>query len=97
MYNRKSTKSVLNQLKLAEKPKIGIICGSGLGTIGNVIKNAQILPFEKIEGFSQTTLKGHRGNLLFGYIGDKYVLCMQGRIHPYEHNMNTSFCASPIR
>uniref|UniRef100_A0A914QM74 purine-nucleoside phosphorylase n=1 Tax=Panagrolaimus davidi TaxID=227884 RepID=A0A914QM74_9BILA len=42
-------------------------------------------------------IKGHKGNLLFGYIGDRYVLCMQGRFHPYEHNMNKSLCVFPIR
>lgn len=40
---------------------------------------------------------GHKGNLVFGYLGGKYVMCLQGRFHPYEHNMDLALCSMPVR
>uniref|UniRef100_A0A915APJ0 Purine nucleoside phosphorylase n=1 Tax=Parascaris univalens TaxID=6257 RepID=A0A915APJ0_PARUN len=82
---------------LKEIPKVGIICGSGLGEIGDIIKESQILPYSKIPGFPSTNVAGHKGNLVFGYLGGKYVVCLQGRFHPYEHQMNLALCALPVR
>uniref|UniRef100_A0A7E4VDH6 Purine nucleoside phosphorylase n=1 Tax=Panagrellus redivivus TaxID=6233 RepID=A0A7E4VDH6_PANRE len=93
----KLTESVRKQVDLKEVPTIGIICGSGLGGIGGHIKDAQTLPFKQIVGFPTTSVIGHKGNLVFGYLGGKYVVCLQGRCHPYEHGMDLALCAMPVR
>uniref|UniRef100_A0A914S140 purine-nucleoside phosphorylase n=1 Tax=Parascaris equorum TaxID=6256 RepID=A0A914S140_PAREQ len=67
---------------LKEIPKVGIICGSGLGEIGDIIKESQILPYSKIPGFPSTNVAGHKGNLVFGYLGGKYVVCLQAGLSP---------------
>lgn len=67
---------------------LGIICGSGLGPIGDTVQDATILPYSKIPGFPTTHVVGHKGNMIFGKLGGKKVVCLQGRFHPYEHNMD---------
>ncbi|VBB34078.1 unnamed protein product, partial [Acanthocheilonema viteae] len=90
-------KSIREQVQLKEVPKIGIICGSGLSNIANCIEQAEILPYNKIPGFPTTHVIGHKGNLVFGYMNGKYVICIQGRFHPYEHEMDMALCAMPVR
>ncbi|KAI1710623.1 phosphorylase superfamily domain-containing protein [Ditylenchus destructor] len=82
---------------LQQEPKIGIICGSGLGELADKIQNPRILPFADIPGFPSTTVQGHKGNLVFGHLNDAYVMCLQGRFHPYEHNMDLTLCSMPVR
>uniref|UniRef100_A0A7I4YMZ7 Purine nucleoside phosphorylase n=1 Tax=Haemonchus contortus TaxID=6289 RepID=A0A7I4YMZ7_HAECO len=77
--------------------EVGIICGSGLGPIGDQVEDAFVLPYEKIPGFPAVKVVGHKGNLIFGRIGGKKVVCMQGRFHPYEHEMDLALCAFPVR
>jgi purine-nucleoside phosphorylase len=91
------TDVVRSQVDLKETPTIGIICGSGLGDIGDCIKEPQVLSYKKIPGFPSTSVVGHKGNMIFGYLGGKYVVCMQGRFHPYEHGMDLALCATPVR
>ncbi|VDN92538.1 unnamed protein product [Brugia pahangi] len=90
-------KSILKQIQLKEVPKIGIICGSGLGSIADFIEQAEILSYTKIPGFPISHVIGHKSNLVFGYINGKYVICMQGRFHPYEYGMDLALCAMPVR
>uniref|UniRef100_A0A0K0EXL6 Purine nucleoside phosphorylase n=1 Tax=Strongyloides venezuelensis TaxID=75913 RepID=A0A0K0EXL6_STRVS len=78
-------------------PTHGIICGSGLGGIGDIISNPIVIPYYKIPGFPTPNVPGHKGNLIFGYIDKKYVACLQGRFHPYEHDMDMALCTLPIR
>ena len=65
-------------------PDVAIVLGSGLGDYGKEIKVVQELPYEEIEGFPVSTVKGHAGKFIFGYVGDTKVVCMQGRVHYYE-------------
>lgn len=90
-------KSIRKQIQLKEIPKIGIICGSGLGSIADCIEQAEILSYNKIPGFPTTSVIGHKGNLVFGYMDGKYVICIQGRFHPYEYDMDLALCAMPVR
>uniref|UniRef100_A0A915EP07 purine-nucleoside phosphorylase n=1 Tax=Ditylenchus dipsaci TaxID=166011 RepID=A0A915EP07_9BILA len=83
--------------ELTETPKIGIICGSGLGELADQISKPRILPFSEIPGFPKTTVQGHKGNLVFGHLNNAYVMCMQGRFHPYEHRMDLTLCSMPVR
>ena len=65
-------------------PDVAIVLGSGLGDYGKEIKVVSELPYEEIEGFPVSTVKGHAGKFIFGYVGDTKVVCMQGRVHYYE-------------
>ncbi len=69
------------------KPEIGIVLGSGLGELADKYCEFAI-PYEKIPGFSKSTIEGHKGQLVFATIGNRRVVMMQGRIHYYEgHSM----------
>ncbi|GAA35173.2 purine nucleoside phosphorylase [Clonorchis sinensis] len=77
-------------------PEVGIICGSGLGKLADAVQNSKVLAYRDISGFPQSTVEGHKGNLVFGTMGDKKVVVMQGRFHPYEGYSNHQI-AIPIR
>ena len=66
------------------KPLVGIVLGSGLGEFAENIENKIIIPYSTIPYFSQSTAIGHKGNLIAGVIGGKFVVAMQGRFHYYE-------------
>ncbi len=65
-------------------PEIGIILGSGLGGLADKIEGAFKLPYKEIPNFPISTVEGHSGNLIFGKLGNKNVVAMQGRFHYYE-------------
>lgn len=66
------------------QPEIAIVLGSGLGKLADVIREAVYLDYAELPHFSQVSAPGHQGRLVLGYLGDKAVLCMQGRLHCYE-------------
>lgn len=65
-------------------PDFGVILGSGLGSFIFDIEIEHTIPYEEIPNFPVSTVEGHKGNLIFGKIGDKKVVAMQGRFHYYE-------------
>lgn len=67
-----------------KSPHIGIVCGSGLSGIGSAIDNSVTIPYKDIPNFPQSSVQGHRSNLILGEMYGKSVVCMQGRFHFYE-------------
>ncbi|MDD2583838.1 MAG: purine nucleoside phosphorylase I, inosine and guanosine-specific [Bacteroidales bacterium] len=65
-------------------PFAGIVLGSGLGELAEKIENKIVIPYTEIPNFSKSTAVGHKGNLIAGYLGEKFVVAMQGRFHFYE-------------
>lgn len=65
-------------------PEIALVLGSGLGNYGERIRVVQTVDYHEIEGFPVSTVQGHKGRFLFGYIEDVPVVAMQGRVHYYE-------------
>ena len=65
-------------------PEIAIVLGSGLGDYGNSIDVIATLDYHDIEGFPVSTVEGHKGRFIFGYVKGVPVVCMQGRVHYYE-------------
>jgi len=65
-------------------PIIGIILGSGMGDVAKNIENPVIISYNKLPGFSVSTIRGHAGNFILGTLQGIPVCCMQGRIHFYE-------------
>lgn len=71
--------------KIDFKPEIALVLGSGLGDYADDhIKVEATLDYHDIEGFPVSTVPGHKGRFIFGYVGDVPVVCMQGRVHYYE-------------
>jgi purine-nucleoside phosphorylase len=66
------------------KPLIGIILGSGLGNLAEEVEQKIIIQYEEVPNMPKSTISGHKGNFVFGYLEKKPVLVMQGRIHFYE-------------
>lgn len=70
--------------KTGINPSVGIILGTGLGGLVNEINIVDEIPYEEIPNFPVSTVKGHSGKLIFGELGGKKVMAMQGRFHYYE-------------
>ena len=66
------------------KPEVGLILGSGLGDFADGIQIEATVDYTDIEGFPVSTVVGHKGRFVFGYVGDVPVVIMQGRVHYYE-------------
>ena len=70
--------------RTAYRPEIAIILGSGLGQLGDQLTETDIIPYEELPHWKSSTAPGHSGRLIFGMLGGKQVVCMQGRLHYYE-------------
>lgn len=67
-----------------EVPEVGIIIGTGLGKIAEAIEMTNTIEYTEIPGFVRSTVESHAGRLIFGRLGGKSVVAMQGRFHHYE-------------
>lgn len=77
-------------------PKVAIVLGSGLGDYADTIRVTAQIPYSDIEGFPVSTVPGHDGRFIFGYVDDVPVVCMKGRVHYYE-GYSISDVVLPIR
>lgn len=85
MYDKILTTIDYINLKTRDfRPEIGIVLGSGLGGLAEGITVQYAIPYAEIPNFPISTVKGHKGQLLFGSIAGKRVIAMQGRFHYYE-------------
>lgn len=84
MYNKVMESVNYIKNKVSNKPVVGVILGSGLGDLANVVENSEYIDYADIPNFPQTTVAGHEGRLVFGQISGVEVLLMQGRFHYYE-------------
>lgn len=67
-----------------QQPEIGIVLGTGLGGLVNEIEIKKVLEYKDIPNFPLSTVESHSGKLIFGILGGKMVVAMQGRFHYYE-------------
>ena len=79
-----------------EMPATAIILGTGLGSLVDYIDDKQYIPYKEIPNFPVSTVEGHSGNLIFGSLGGKRVIAMQGRFHYYE-GYDMKQVAFPVR
>jgi purine-nucleoside phosphorylase len=70
--------------KIDAIPEIALVLGSGLGVLADEITNATVIPYQEIPYFPESTVSGHKGQLVIGMLEGKQVLAMQGRFHFYE-------------
>lgn len=77
-------------------PKVGVILGSGLGEIAELIPDPVVIPFGEIPNWPQSTVEGHKGRLVLGELEGRKVLICQGRVHYYE-GYSMAQVAFPVR
>lgn len=70
--------------KISISPEIGLILGSGLGSLAYEVENETIVEYKDIPHFPVSTVEGHEGRLVIGELEGKSVIVMQGRFHYYE-------------
>lgn len=72
------------QKRIPFTPKIALILGSGLGGLADEMTNTVSISYEELDGFPVSTVEGHCGRFVFGYLDGTPIVCMQGRVHYYE-------------
>ncbi|MGN0158914.1 MAG: purine-nucleoside phosphorylase [Brotaphodocola sp.] len=72
------------QEKVNFRPKVALVLGSGLGDYAETIQVEAVLDYHEIKEFPISTVSGHKGRFVFGYVGEVPVVIMQGRVHYYE-------------
>ena len=82
--------------RTAHLPRIGMILGSGLGELANLVEDADVIPAREIPNWPKSTVEGHEGRLVIGKLGGQTVLVMQGRSHFYE-GLSMSQITMPVR
>lgn len=84
MYQKllKCLESVRNKTDF--KPEVAVVLGSGLGEFADQIQIEATIDYSEIEGFPVSTVVGHKGRFVFGYVEKTPVVIMQGRVHYYE-------------
>lgn len=70
--------------KISFQPEAALILGSGLGNFAEKVEIVETLDYKDIEGFPVSTVPGHKGRFIFGYVEDVPMVIMQGRVHYYE-------------
>lgn len=78
-----------------EKPVQAIVLGSGLGGFAQKLASPVVIDYERLEGFPQPTIAGHKGEAVFGYIGENPTLVLSGRFHLYEGHKVQSLALIP--
>jgi len=70
--------------RLSAIPRIGLILGTGLGSLAEEVENPLVLPYSEIPFWPQSTVAGHKGRLVVGKLTGQQVMVLQGRVHYYE-------------
>lgn len=84
LYDRIQVTTQFIQSKIDVNPTVGIVLGSGLGGLIDVVNITSEISYTNIPNFPVSTVEGHAGKLVFGKLGDKEVVMMAGRFHYYE-------------
>jgi purine-nucleoside phosphorylase len=84
LHERATTAAAYIRSFAPQKPRIGLILGSGLGDFADQIEQATVIPYSEIPHFPVSTVAGHSGRLVLGAVRGVPVAVMQGRVHAYE-------------
>ncbi len=84
VYEKLKTCLASVRAKTDFRPAVAVVLGSGLGDYADEIQVAEAISYNEIEGFPTSTVEGHKGRLVFGYVKEVPVVIMQGRVHYYE-------------
>ncbi|MDO4344630.1 MAG: purine-nucleoside phosphorylase [Eubacteriales bacterium] len=83
-YDKIKESAEFIQRQTSQRPVLGIILGSGLGSLVDMMEEKTVLPYGMIPNFPKSHVEGHAGNLVIGRIGSLTIAAMQGRFHFYE-------------
>ena len=75
--------------RVSIRPRVGVVIGSGLGALEEMLGEMQTIPYTDIPNFPKSTAPGHEGNLLLGRIAGEALSVLQGRFHFYEGYLNS--------
>lgn len=84
------------QSRIKAQPVLGIILGSGLGPLVDELEELMVIDYKDIPNFPLSTVEGHAGQLVTGWLGGKFVMAMKGRFHYYE-GYDPAQIAFPVR
>ena len=84
MYEKIQETASWLKARMTTQPKTAIVLGTGLGQLASEITDATEIPYAEIPNFPVSTVEGHSGKLIFGKLGGKDIMAMQGRFHYYE-------------
>ena len=96
MYAKIQETAAWLKAKMPSQPQTAIILGTGLGHLAEHIEKVLCIPYSEIPNFPVSTVEGHSGQLIFGRLGGKDVMAMEGRFHYYE-GYNMQQVTFPIR
>jgi len=96
MYEKLTKCRDIVRSKTSFEPKVALVLGSGLGGYASGIDVEATISYDEITGFPVSTVPGHQGRFVFGYVNDVPVVIMQGRVHYYE-GYHMSDVVLPIR
>ena len=82
--------------KISNRPRVGMILGSGLNSLADSVQNAVVIPYGELPNWPISTVHGHAGQLVIGELEGQSVFVMQGRIHFYE-GYSMSQITLPVR
>ena len=83
-YDKVKTSADFISKRIKESPTVGVILGSGLGDLVDIMEEKEVIPYREIPGFPVSKVQGHAGNLVIGRLGKEVLMVMQGRFHYYE-------------
>jgi purine-nucleoside phosphorylase len=85
-HNREALERAATSLlaKIAGRPRLGLVLGSGLGPLARRLEGALPIPYSEIPGMPEPSVAGHSGRLTFGGLGGVATACLEGRVHMYE-------------
>ena len=96
MDNLKESSGYIKSRLGGRNVEVAIVLGSGLGGLGDEVKDSVIIDYRDIPHFPVSTVQGHKGRLIIGELEGRCVMCMQGRFHFYE-GYSMEECVYPIR
>ncbi len=94
--NLRESSEYISSLLGGRKVELAIVLGSGLGDLGDEVRDPIIINYKDIPHFPVSTVQGHKGRLIIGELEGRTVMCMQGRFHFYE-GYSMEECVYPIR
>lgn len=94
--NLRESSEYISSLLGGRKVELAIVLGSGLGDLGDEVRDPVIINYKDIPHFPVSTVQGHKGRLIIGELEGRTVMCMQGRFHFYE-GYSMEECVYPIR
>ena len=97
MTTTQETMALIRKFAPSFTPKIGMVLGSGLGSVAEELTQPITIPYQAIPGIHASAVTGHASLLVLGYLQDVPVVCLKGRLHLYEGGVSYASICTLIR